>query len=239
MQESLLNLLNLQGIDSQIDQLQHDKKDYPGRIASLEDELEQTGEVVQKKEQQSADLERQRRHFERELAAANEDLRKHKERFLEVKTNREYDALQLEIEACQKKISDYETQLLTVITHYEELQSQLQNDREKLSHLTTEKTAQIDELRKLLETVDDEVRACEVKRGALLPKINDRLLSIYNRIRKAKRGSAVVAVVRGACGGCYRHLPPQRLSEIKRNNRIISCESCGRVLVWVDELEST
>ena len=223
MQESLLNLLNLQGIDSRIDQLQHDKKDYPHRITSLDDELEQAREALQRKEQQRGDLERQCRHFERELAAANEDLRKHKDRFLEVKTNREYDALQLEIEACQKKINDYETQLITVITQYEELQSQLQSDREKLSHLSTEKTAQMDELRKLLETVDDEIRACEAKSGALLPKINDRLLSVYNRIRKAKRGSAVVAVVRGACGGCYRHLPPQRLSEIKRNNRINFC----------------
>jgi len=238
MKESLLSLLNLQEIDAQIDQLLHAKKDYPDRIASLNNELEQANDAIHKKEQASADLERQRRHLERELTATNEDLRKHKDRFLEVKTNREYDALQLEIEACQKKIGDYETQLLTVMAQHEELQQQLNNDKEVTTQLTTQKIAQIEELKKQLETVDDEIRTYEAKHLVLLPKINDRLLTMYDRIRKAKRGTAVVVVVRGACGGCYRHLPPQRLSEIKRNNKMVSCESCGRILVWVDESES-
>lgn len=238
MQESLLTLLNLQEIDLQIDQLLHAKKDYPGRISTLKCAIEQADESVLRKEEKLNELDKQHRHFERELSATTEDLKKHRDRFSEVKTNREYDAVQTEIDACQKKIGDCETQVLTIMADHDDLQKELENERQTVSRLRAEKTLEIDELTGLLGSVDGEIRTHEMKRRVLLSKINSRIMAMYDRIRKAKRGTAVVALVRGACGGCYQHIPPQRLSEVKRNNKIITCESCGRLLVWIEDTES-
>lgn len=238
MQESLLTLLNLQEIDLQIDQLLHAKKDYPGRISALTFEIEQADESVLRKEERLHELDRQHRHLERELSATGEDLKKHRDRFSEVKTNREYDAVQTEIDACQKKIGDCETQVLTVMADRDDLQKELESERQTVSELRAAKTLEIDELTGLLGSVDGEIRIYETRRRALLSKINSRIMAMYDRIRKAKRGAAVVALDRGACGGCHQHIPPQRLSEIKRNNKIITCETCGRLLVWVEESDS-
>jgi predicted nucleic acid-binding Zn-ribbon protein len=81
-------------------------------------------------------------------------------------------------------------------------------------------------------------KALKAKRDALKSKVQPRLLSSYDRIRRAKNGMAVVPVVRdGCCGGCYKQLPPQRVMEIRDMDRLILCEVCGRILVW-DEQKS-
>ena len=56
-------------------------------------------------------------------------------------------------------------------------------------------------------------------------------LDRYERIQKAKGGTAVVPVKRGACGGCYSRVPPQKMLEIRQNARLFMCEHCGRILV--------
>ena len=65
-----------------------------------------------------------------------------------------------------------------------------------------------------------------------LPEFVATLLAIYDRIRKGGRTLAVVRLSKGACGGCFLEIPPQRASEVRRSDRIIPCESCGRILVW-------
>ena len=44
-------------------------------------------------------------------------------------------------------------------------------------------------------------------------------------------GRAVVTVERGACGGCYTQIPPQRQIDIQMHNKVIICEHCGRIQV--------
>jgi predicted nucleic acid-binding Zn-ribbon protein len=62
---------------------------------------------------------------------------------------------------------------------------------------------------------------------------------LYERIRKAKGGLAVVPVKRNACGGCYNAVPPQKVLELRRNNKIYTCEHCGRILVSDEIVEKS
>ena len=67
-------------------------------------------------------------------------------------------------------------------------------------------------------------------------KVDDRLIKSYDKIRKnAKNGLAVVLVKRGACGGCFNIVPPQRQAEIRERKKIIVCEHCGRILAGVED----
>ena len=75
-----------------------------------------------------------------------------------------------------------------------------------------------------LEKVRDDIA------GRLSRDVRNR----YERISRGKAGLAVVSIKKGACGGCFTALPPQRINEVKRNDRLITCEHCGRVLVWND-----
>jgi predicted nucleic acid-binding Zn-ribbon protein len=67
-------------------------------------------------------------------------------------------------------------------------------------------------------------------------KIDERLLTAYNRIRRSVRnGLAVVTVKRDACGGCFNRIPPQRQVDVRQGKKLIVCEYCGRILVGGDE----
>ena len=62
----------------------------------------------------------------------------------------------------------------------------------------------------------------------------EQVLNIYKRLRKGKNGLAVSTVnpVKHSCQGCHKRLPPQKVQEVRKNNDIIFCENCGRILVW-------
>ena len=87
----------------------------------------------------------------------------------------------------------------------------------------------------MAETEKDEA-ALQDRRGKIVRKITPRILSSYERIRKAKNGTAVAPVIRNACGGCFKSLPPQRILEIRQMDRMYLCEVCGRILVWDEKV---
>jgi predicted nucleic acid-binding Zn-ribbon protein len=88
------------------------------------------------------------------------------------------------------------------------------------------------ELEKIIGETEKEEQEFREQATTAKEKVDPRLLSSYERIRKNYRnGLAVVAIVRDACGGCFNAIPPQRQSEIRQRKKIIVCENCGRILV--------
>ena len=236
MKESLASLLELQTIDSEIDALQRSQEDYPGDINRLKAKLKAAKEKVDGKRTTIKELETLRRRLEGDLETINEDLKKHQERLYEVKTNKEYDALQHEIEALKNRADESETGILESIEQVESLGAQLKEERALYKELEEEGLARIGDLEKQLGSVDDDVRECEDRRAVVESHVERRALSAYTRIRKVlKGGVAVVRVEKDACGGCFRQLAPQRRVEVRRQDQIIRCEICGRIVVWKDE----
>lgn len=232
MKDSLTKLLELQEIDNQIDAIERIRKDYPGAIALIDQEIEEAKLQVQVHHARKEELEKAQRLHERELAAATADLKKHQDRLYEVKTNREYDALQTEIEACRNRVSEQETGLLTAAEALEALVPQAQKLEEALGREEQERLGRKQELVEKLGSIASEIQQHDVKRGAVRALVIPQALAIYDRIRKGGRSLAVVRISKGACGGCFREIPPQKASEVRRSNRVIPCESCGRILVW-------
>jgi hypothetical protein len=76
------------------------------------------------------------------------------------------------------------------------------------------------------------------QRQKVVARIAKPDLAAYERIRRAKRGMAVVPVKKGACGGCFNRVPPQKLLELRQNDRLYTCERCGRIIVS-DEIAET
>jgi len=99
-----------------------------------------------------------------------------------------------------------------------------------------EKRQELDEVTKANE--DEELRLRH-EREKLVVRIDRGDLATYERIRKAKGGLAVVPVRRNACGGCYNAVPPQKVLELRKNNRIYTCEHCGRILVSDEIVEKS
>ena len=236
MRDSLVNLLKLQEIDNEINALRQSQIDYPKEIDSLKSELQDACDQLDAQQQRSEELEKDRRTLERELNAIEEDLKKHQDRLYEVKTNKEYDALQLEIATLQDRKDQHETAILESIDTVEKIVEKLHEDKNYYREIEEDRQKRIDDLTVKLNSVEKDVRAWEKERLAIEPEVEHRPLSMYNRIRRVvKGGIAIVPVRKGSCGGCYRQLSPQRLVEVRRADSIMRCENCGRLLVWRDK----
>ncbi len=236
MKESLHRLLNLQHVDRELDKLRKVQTDYPETIAEIRTKLETAKQAVDVKKQQAADLEKNQRQLEGELETIQADLKKHQDRLYEVKTNREYDALQIEIEVLSNRADENETMILEGIEQHDDLKEMLKEEKSAFKALKAEYLAKIQDLQSRLDRVDEDVSGWQEQRAVAETHVEVRVLSTYHRIRAVvKDGVAVVPIGKGSCGGCFRQLPPQRRMEVRRQDRILRCENCGRILVWREE----
>ena len=146
--------------------------------------------------------------------------------------DREFDLLSkevefqtLEIELAEKHINEYGRLIETRQADIEATEVKISDSE----HVLAEKKKELEEI--VSETRQDEERLRQQAKE-LEPKIDERTLAAFKRIRKnARNGLGVVYIQRNACGGCFNRIPPQKQLEIKMHKKIIVCEYCGRILI--------
>ena len=233
MQEGLLELIRLQDVDLELRELEKVRDHYPSEISVREKEIADARSGLEELENTLEELARQQRQVERELEDSKVNLKEHEERFSVVATNKEYDALQMEIEACKSGISERESRILDIIENSERINEQIEGEKEGVEEVCSEQQVRINELQSKLATLQQEVDAVTARREVVSKNIDGRLLQQYDRRRRGN-GLSVSGVRKGACGSCFRELPAQQKSDVRRSERLITCESCGAILVWDD-----
>lgn len=234
MEQGLLDLLKLQDVDKELQSLKDAKSEYPAEIAAREREITRAEDALKKYTDGLEKASKKQRQLERQLDDAKNTLKEQEARFAEVTNNREYDALQLEIEASRSRIADCETHILEVLDMAETLRQQADEQQASLDQVRDTQEARISELREKLSTLEEEVSKVSARRQRFARSIDEALLRQYEHSRK-QPGTRVAPVRKGACGGCYRQLPAQHRSNVRRNDHVFLCENCGRILVWDDE----
>jgi uncharacterized protein len=231
-------LYTLQLIDTDLDTLQEQKGDLPFEVAALETELATMRGRHATVEQAMRQAFTMRDNADSEIISLREKLEKYKGQQFAVRSNREYDALTREMDAAteavarlEKEMMQLEVQATTSRTELEELKGKVEVIEKQL----TEKQAALAEVSKLTE---EEELQHQHEREKALARISKQDLAAYERIRKAKKGMAVVPIQKGACGGCYNRLPPQKLLELRTNDRMYACERCGRIIVSDEVVET-
>jgi predicted nucleic acid-binding Zn-ribbon protein len=131
----------------------------------------------------------------------------------------------------EKEMENFETRATVSRTSIEGLTAQMEATAAELE----ERRAALAEVSKATE--EQELQFAH-KREKILVHIAKPDLAVYHRIRKARKGKAVVPVTRNACGGCFARVPPQKILELRRNDRIFTCEHCGRILVSDEIVEA-
>ena len=232
MQEKILALYELQRIDSKIDEINKVKGDLPLEVQDLEDEMAGMQTRIDKINSEIDELNALTKQRKRETDQAKIMIANYKEQQNNVRNNREFDAItkeieyqELEIELAEKRLKEY-----AVAVKGKKLQL------EEAENLGQERAADLDAKKNELQGIEAEtapqVAEFSAQAEAVKAKIDERLLTAYDRIRRnVHNGLAVVTVKRDACGGCYNRIPPQRQDDIRKGKNLIICEYCGRILV--------
>lgn len=236
MQESLMSLMKLQIVDKDLHELEQLKVDIPAQLEALKAEQAAAEQKLAEQEEHVASLEKDRRQHERDLETVQEQIQKYQGQLHSVKTNKEYDALQNEIQAQKAVISTHEDAILQLMTETEEAGTALETAKGDLESTLNRITEESGKLEATLATADENIAVKQDERNRIAMHIDDSVINTYNRIRRKLRGLAVVPIKKGACGGCFNVIPLQVVAEVRKKIRLVTCEGCGRILLIDDQV---
>jgi len=231
----LQQLIDLQDIDRRIQVLEGQAARLPLEIEESERALARAREEVERFRLTISEMEKKRRAMEREADYAREELIKKRRKLLEVKSNKEYAAMQAEIAHAEKEISDKEDQVLQLLMEMDERNDE--GRRRAMALADLEQQCKVEQQKRMAEL---EVKRAELadllaRRNHLSGMIESSLFTTYQKVFELRKGLAVVNLVNGTCQGCHMTLPPQIVSEVKQNERIITCGECDRILYFREE----
>ena len=235
IKEELEKLLELQNIDDQLGELERSKVYLPDMISNIENDIKNWKEKYENNVGLYDKLTREKKHLELEIEVAESELKKSQQQMKAIKTNREYDALTTQISGIKEKISAMEEDLLEKMDTLDSTKEEKEEFKNKHEEMEESNHEVLMNLRKEIDSIEDKIRMKEDQRHNVKVRVNPRTMSHYERIRKGKGGMAVVTVKKRSCSGCYKQLPPHMVQEIKKGERLLTCDNCGRILLWAGD----
>lgn len=229
--KGLLSLLvDLQALDRVIDSLSDQKNAIPVELAAQRDLLKshEAKSLDIKKEIEGS--QRARRQDELEIEAKNTTMKKLQAQLFEVKTNKEYQAMQTEINGCKEEKAKVEDAMLQKMMAEDEKKRELALAQQQFQAFEKEYKAVEQSLQARLKELEQELVLKRGEREALAAKVEMKPLGVYNKIRKNKDGVALAQVQNGVCGACYMSIRPQLSIELSKGSDLIFCDSCARIL---------
>jgi len=228
----LERLVELQRLDSEIAEVEAAAAAIPGVIRRIEEQLMKAKAALDAVTAETDRMTKLRRQQERELEEVTDQLKKRQGRLFEIKTNQEYSAVLKEIEGLKHKVSVLEEAILVLLDQIEvELKARAEEEQRVRS---SEAEALRDTKRKEAELRQLRGRLSELQgaREGRSKNVESSLLQQYLRLIKSRAGLAVAPARDGSCEGCHVALTPQLYNEVRRNEEILTCERCGRILYW-------
>jgi predicted nucleic acid-binding Zn-ribbon protein len=232
LREQLDLLWELQKIDLELKNIKGERDRFPKEMKTLDEKQNIEKERIQKEKEKIESLEKERRRKEGLLSTEQEKTKRAEGKMFEVKTNKEYQALLNEIEAVKKANSRVEEEILEVMDEIDELRKKLLK-REKEVAMTLDKIE--GEKKAIQERIGhgDEMWKKQMERREMLSKqIESQHFKLYNTFNEKRQGVGVVNVKNETCQGCFVNIPPQMYIEVQKNNNLIQCPNCNRILYW-------
>jgi uncharacterized protein len=229
----LQTVIELQEVDRKIGELTSRIDFIPAQVKKIEDQLNEFLHAYDEHKRQLASNQKERRDFEVEIQTINGKISKHRDQLYEMKSNEAYKTMLHEIQGEEAKIRGIEDRVLEKMVEAEQLEQYV---KDAAARLDSER-ARVAEEKKQLESERDrdlaERRETEERRRALAGSLGESTLRLYEKTRKG-RGTAVVQVVDGSCSGCHVKLRPQYYNEVRSSSSLMLCESCARILYYVE-----
>ena len=225
-------IVSLQKIDSQLQDIAELLGDLPVKVDALKNEESALIKSVEDGKARIKELELEINKFDGQMTDIRGKIDKHKDQLFLVTTNKQYDALQNEIDHLKTGLDDIEIKTLEYTEEKETLEERIKSEEENLGTLSKDLIKRREKLEVLMNESSEEKTKLELQRDKKRKDIENTTLSRYDRIHAARKGISVIHVQGTACGGCGAFIPPQIISEVKAEKGSHTCDSCSRFLYW-------
>jgi len=232
MLPDISHAIRLQNLDDRAAELTKEISSLPKHIAEIEKKLDaHQRRLDHDRAGLKANLS-DRKRLEGEIQASEQKISKLKTQMMDAKTNEQYRAFQHEIDFAQQEIRRHEDRILELMTESEPLEKAVKAAEADLAvqkkHVEEEKSR----ARERTAADQKEMDTLLAERKTILAEMTPKIASEYERIRKGRAGVAIAEVVQGRCSKCNMQVRPQFLQELKRGDSVMVCESCKRMLYW-------
>jgi predicted nucleic acid-binding Zn-ribbon protein len=213
VKEQLQLLWRLQMLERRMEEAAKEQESYPLALERLEGLLAAQEEQKEEEKRRIEDLERERVRLEGDLEMESERTKRSQIKLLEIKTNKEYQALLKEIETGKEHNSQREEEIIRML--------------EEIDRLKAEYAGTVERAHREKKEIEKEQAKEEIVR-----ELDPELLKRYTMLKDKRNGIAIVLVKDEGCQGCYVNIPPQLYNEVQKNQEIIVCPNCHRILYW-------
>ena len=237
MNADLKHLIRLQGVDASIQEIRSRIDRFPGISKALDEKLRSATAGLETAKERVKANQAGRKKFETEVGIVEAKISKYREQMLSVKTNQEYKALQDEIGHAQGGIKKVEDEILNLMMEAEALQGEIKQAEARLKEdqqaVTTERKALEVENQKDMSALEAYIK----ERKEIQSAVSEDLIVRYDRVRKARAGIGIAAARDYLCQACGVRIRPQVFQEVQRNDQIIECSACQRILYNPENLD--
>ena len=233
MLPDLQRLIELQDIESRAAVANKAIADAPARIAALEALLQAATASLAAAKQALTDNQNQRRSIDKDLAAAQQRVEKYKEQIMAVKTNEQLHAMQHQMKAVGDEVGQHEERILASMMEADEITANIKKAEAALkaaqAKVAAERAAIENEVAAHKATIAE---TTDARQKLITALDNKNVVDTFQRIAKV-RGTALARAEGERCTVCQVRLRPAVFTEVRKNDSIVQCDSCNRILYFV------
>ena len=233
MHPDLQHLVHLQDLDNTAERLRRRIDEIPLAQQALDSRLAHQTAIVDGAKQRIAANQPARREIDKDLAAVQTRLSKFKNQLMEVKTNKEYQAMQKEMAHAEEEISAHETRMLERMEEADGLAAELKTAEVALKTEQATVAAERSKLDAERQLDEKELEKTLAERAGVLAQVSPAALKTFERIAHGRKGLAMAEARDGLCVVCHVRIRPQVFNDVRRNDQLIQCDSCSRILYYV------
>lgn len=230
--DQIKSLVELQSVDSDAYLLKKELAAQPAVQKKLEAEFEAKKVHLKKAEEDLRHAQSKQKDKENDLASKEEKIKKLQVQLYSLKSNKEYQAMELEIKGLKADNSVLEEEIIRQIDAVDEVKKKVAQEKEQVAGEEKKFKDELEVLKKRAAELTAQVAALDEKRKSFIANVDPKVLPQYERILQKREGLAIAPVKKSSCGGCNMELPPQMINEIRMQDKLIFCESCSRILYW-------
>lgn len=232
--DTVLDLLvKIQSLDDEIKDNAAQLTRIPQDITKLEKQICAKEEELKTAENRILELKKNYKLKELEIADNETKTSKLNTQTFAVKTNEEYRAILNEIDFLRKRNREIEDEVIGLMEEEEKLKTSIDKMRAETREFRDITAGKIADMNKKTELLTQRQNMARVEFADNFAKLPDDVKELYTRIKKV-RDKAVCPIVDNTCTGCFANLTHQFLNELKQRNRILLCDNCGRILVYIN-----
>lgn len=233
MSPDLERLIRLQKLDQDAETRRRTLADLPAALQALDERINTRQQTLDAAKARQAENQASRRALDKELAVVQGRLTKFKDQLMEVKTNKEYLAMQHEISMAQDGVRTFEDKILEVMVAADELDGEIKAAEKALAEEKVKVNEERTTRQKQSTTMESEIAELTGARAKVVAEMSREAVALFDHVSRARKGHAMAEARDGHCTACHVRLRPQLFNEVRKGDKLIQCDSCTRILYTI------